>query len=98
MRRISFALTTPQFKARTKTVTRRLGWRDLQPGDELMAVEKCMGIKKGEKQKELGVIRVVSIRLERLDRMLEPEYGFVETKAEGFEKKLEEFLRRSKKH
>lgn len=26
-RNISFALTTPQFIARTKTVTRRMGWR-----------------------------------------------------------------------
>ena len=38
MRNISFALTTPQFKARTKTVTRRKGWLMLQPGDP---VQEC---------------------------------------------------------
>lgn len=44
-RNISFALTTPQFRARTKWVTRRLGWLFLKPGDTLMGVEKGMGLK-----------------------------------------------------
>ena len=48
-RNISFALTTQQFKNKTKTVTHRFGWHSLQPGDILCAIEKCMGFKKGEK-------------------------------------------------
>ena len=40
MRNISFMLTTQQFRNRTKTVTRRMGWWNLKPGDILMGVEK----------------------------------------------------------
>jgi hypothetical protein len=48
MRNISFSITRFQFCDRTKTVTRRLGWAKLKPGDVLMGVEKAMGLKKGE--------------------------------------------------
>lgn len=65
-RNMSFSLTTPQFKARTKTVTRRLGWAFLTPGDEVMGVEKAMGLKKGEKIKRLGLIRITDVRAEPL--------------------------------
>lgn len=63
---MSFALTTPQFLARTKTVTRRMGWSFLRPGDLICGVEKAMGLKRGEKLNRLGVIRVISIRPEPL--------------------------------
>ncbi len=69
MRNISFALTTAQFKARAKTVTRRLGWEYLKPGDHLMGCEKCQGLKAGEKIVRLGEIVVVSVRREPLDQM-----------------------------
>ena len=46
-RNMSFALTTEQFKARTKTVTRRFGWWFLKPGDVVRGVEKAMGLKPG---------------------------------------------------
>ena len=36
MKRISFSMTEPQFVDRTKTVTRRLGWRNLKPGEHLL--------------------------------------------------------------
>ena len=62
---ISFMLTTKQFRDRSKTVTRRLGWKKLRAGDILMGCEKCQGIKKGGLVK-LGLIRVVSVRLEPL--------------------------------
>jgi len=42
MRNMSFSMTTPQFKTRTKTVTRRLGWWFIQPGDLVYGVEKGM--------------------------------------------------------
>ena len=70
MKNISFSLTTDQFKARTKTVTRRLGWKTLKPGDILMGCEKCMGLKPGEKIVHLGRIRVVSVRRETLGKIL----------------------------
>ncbi len=79
MRRISYSLTTPQFLDGTKDVTRRLGWRALVAGDRLMAVEKAMGLKKGEKHVELGVVEIVSVRLERLDAIT-----LADVRREGF--------------
>ncbi len=62
MRLMSFQLTTEQVRNRTKTVTRRLGWRFLKPGTLLQPVVKCQGIPKGEKVEKIGhPIRVVSI-------------------------------------
>lgn len=66
-RNMSFAMTTEQFIARTKTVTRRFGWWFLAPGDVIQGVEKAMGLKKGETISPLGMIRVVSTRREPLD-------------------------------
>jgi len=67
-RNISFALTTEQFKNRSKDVTRRLGWKFLKVGDILMGCEKVQGIKKGELVR-LGLIRVVDVRRERLNQI-----------------------------
>lgn len=66
MRNISFMLTIPQFRARTKTVTRRNGWAFLKPGDLLMGCEKCQGLGKGGELVKLGAIRVKDVRRERL--------------------------------
>lgn len=85
MRNMSFALTTQQFKDRTKTVTRRLGWWNIKTGELLMGVEKSQGIKKGEKIVRLGVIRVVSVRKEQLGSMIDNViYGLEEIQKEGF--------------
>lgn len=98
MRNISFSMTTPQFIAGEKDVTRRFGWWNLKPGDRLRAVEKAMGLKKGEKMVSLGEIEIVSARAEPLNRMaLEPEYGAEEMRREGFPFGLRdpaEFVRR----
>jgi hypothetical protein len=59
-RNMSFAITTRQFRDRTKLVTRRVGWNFLLPGDVVCAVEKAMGLKKGEKIVPLGLIEIVS--------------------------------------
>ncbi|HZN46548.1 MAG TPA: hypothetical protein VFB71_02900 [Ramlibacter sp.] len=61
MRRMSFIYTQQQVRDRTKTVTRRLGWKTLQPGTELLAVSKCMGLKRGEQADILGKIRVKAV-------------------------------------
>lgn len=87
-RNISFAMTTAQFRAREKDVTRRWGWEFLlvaPPGLVLNGVEKAMGLKKGEKIVLLGRIALVSARRELLNRMiLEPEYGAEEMRREGY--------------
>lgn len=64
MRNMSFSATLEQMHDGTKTVTRRQGWVFLRPGDRLWAVEKVMGLKKGEKIKRIGMIEVVSVRRE----------------------------------
>lgn len=65
-RNISFALTIEQFRNQTKSVTRRLGWKFLRAGDILNGVEKAQGLKKGEKIKRLGQIRVTKVSREPL--------------------------------
>ena len=65
-RNMSFAMTTEQVNNRTKDVTRRFGWLFLRPGDKVCAVEKSMGLQKGEKIKRLCMIEIVSVRQEPL--------------------------------
>jgi hypothetical protein len=85
MRNISFALTTDQIRDRSKTVTRRLGWAALKPGELLCAVVKSQGLKKGEQVQRLATVRVVDVRREFLDRLTaDLDYGFAETSREGF--------------
>lgn len=80
MRNISFALTTDQVRNRTKTVTRRLGWKTLKPGTLLQPVVKGQGLKKGERVEKIGgPIQVVSVRRERLDAI-----EFADVRREGF--------------
>lgn len=67
-RNISFALTTEQFRNRTKTVTRRAGWKFLKAGDILNGCVKCMGLRPGEKIERLGQIRVVDVRRADIER------------------------------
>ena len=84
-RNMSFALTTEEIKNRTKTVTRRIGWGFLNPGDIVNACVKCMGLKPGEKVQRLAQIRIVRTRIEPLSRMIQqPEYGASEAAKEGF--------------
>lgn len=64
---MSFALTLSQMRAKEKDVTRRFGWWFLKPGDQVWAVEKAMGLKKGETIQRIGLIEVVSTRGEPLD-------------------------------
>lgn len=86
MRNMSFALTTQQIMDGSKTVTRRLGWLHLKPGDQLRPVRKCMGLRPGEKLDVLrDPITVVSVRREPLRAMTDDtDYGFREVALEGF--------------
>jgi hypothetical protein len=82
---MSFMLTTVPARTKTKTVTRRLGWWNLKPGDRVQQVVKGMGLKKGEKVERIHVIEIVSTRAEPLDRLTsEPLYGVQEVIREGF--------------
>lgn len=82
MRRMSFSATVPQMRAGTKTVTRRTPdtWTTLRPGDRLLAIEKGMGLKPGERQIPIRVIEIASNRVEPLHLIGQPG----EAQAEGF--------------
>ena len=86
-RNMSFMLTTEQVRNRTKTVTRRMGWKFLKPGDILNAVEKCQGLKKGEKVKYICQIRVLNVMQIYLWTMTYDELkkeGFPDMSIQGF--------------
>ena len=85
MRLISFSMTTPQFIAKTKDVTRRNGWWNTVDGQELMGCEKCMGLGPGGRAVRLHPIRLVKPINEKLRVMLDcPAYGEQECEREGF--------------
>jgi len=79
MRNMSFMLTQKQVYAKKKTVTRRLGWSFLRPGDQVMACEKCQGIKKGEK-----IVKISPIRITHVDKIPLWELDQLDCIREGF--------------
>jgi len=86
---MSFMLTIDQIKKRTKTVTRRLGWKFLETGDILNACVKCQGLRQGEKIERLCQIRVTDVQMESLDTIDDPTdipwaYSKTEATKEGF--------------
>ncbi|MCP3923020.1 MAG: ASCH domain-containing protein [Desulfobacterales bacterium] len=88
---MSFSLTTHQIENKTKTVTRRLGWDKLNKGDLIIAVEKCMGLNKGERHVKICTIKILSNRKEPLSL----DYiNSKECSLEGFpEKTPQEFIK-----
>ena len=56
-------------RARTKTVTRRLGWWFLKPGDFVMAVEKSRGRRAGEEMVRIAPIRILETGAESLKKI-----------------------------
>lgn len=66
-RLMSVALTERPVVERRKTVTRRLGWKFVKPGDRLTLCRKVMGRRKGEPLVRLAEVEVVDVRAERLD-------------------------------
>ena len=69
MRNMSFFLTTEQILNQTKTVTRRMGWYFLKPGDIIMACVKCQGLKKGEKIEKICQLKILNTRREHLSEI-----------------------------
>jgi len=85
VRNISFFLTQDQIRAGTKTVTRRLGWWDLKRGEDLCAVVKGQGLRKGESIERIRIIEVVNASPQSLRRMItHREWGDEEAAREGF--------------
>lgn len=70
-RLLSVMLTEPSVVDRTKSVTRRLGWRQLKPGDRLTLCRKVQGRRRKDGTVEplvrLAEVVVVDVRRERLD-------------------------------
>lgn len=84
MQNMSFAQTTDQIRRRTKTVTRRLGWLNLEPGTLIQAVVKSQGLKKGEAVQKIAVLRVVSVHRESMAAFLKRPDAVAECFREGF--------------
>lgn len=101
-RLMSVAYTEQAVRDRTKTVTRRKGWRFLKSGDRLTLCRKVQGRKPGEPLERLAEVEVVSVRREPLCAVAGP-YAFdqdggtiwPEVIAEGFpDMSPDEFMRR----
>lgn len=88
VRMMSFALTTDQVRARTKTVTRRVGWRHAKTGMMIRPVVQAQGIPKGGKVEWIDpawFITIVLAHREPLDQLVRiPAYGVAEMALEGF--------------
>ena len=78
-RLMAVSLTEHQVRARTKTVTRRAGWRMLHAGDQLTLCRKVMGRRHGEPLERIAAVEVVSVRRESLDAITPADVA-----AEGF--------------
>lgn len=78
-RLMSVAFTEDAVVARTKTVTRRNGWRFVKAGDQLTLCRKVMGRKPGEPLVRVAEVEVVSVRRELLSEITADEVAL-----EGF--------------
>ena len=93
-RLMSVAFTEQAVRDRTKTVTRRKGWKFLRPGDRLTLCRKVMGRKPGEPLARLAEVEVVSVERQPLRSIgsclchpwphNEGTYSAAEVKREGF--------------
>lgn len=82
---MAFSKTILQVRNRTKTVTRRIHKRPIILGAHYTAIEKGMGLKKGERITPICEIIPIDSRWEPLRRMIDDiEYGKQEVILEGF--------------
>ncbi|MEM7677351.1 MAG: ASCH domain-containing protein [Myxococcota bacterium] len=80
-------MTLPQLLAGQKTVTRRIGWRHLRVGQQVLAVDRVMGLKRGESPTILATIEIVAVREEPLDAIDQADCareGFAQMTPEAF--------------
>lgn len=66
---MSVSHTEEAVRDRRKTVTRRVGWRFLKPGDRLTLCRKVMGRMPGEPLVRLAEVEVVDVRREPLEEI-----------------------------
>jgi hypothetical protein len=78
-RLMAVSLTEPQVRDRTKTVTRRDGWRMLRVGDQLTLCRKVQGRRPGEPLVRIADVEVISVRREPLEAITAADVA-----AEGF--------------
>lgn len=87
-RLMSVSLTEDQVRARTKTVTRRFGWRMLAAGDRVTLCRKVMGRRHGEPLIRIVDVEILSVRREPLNAI-----DIDDLAAEGFAAmSIEEFI------
>lgn len=72
-RLMSVSYTEQAVRDRRKTVTRRLGWRFLKPGDRVTLCRKVRGRKPGEPLDRIAEVEVVSVRREPLFAITDEE-------------------------
>ena len=72
-RNISFMLTQEQFKNKTKTMTRRSGWRFAKAGEYLNGCKQCQGLKLGEKVEVIHPIFISKIWIEPLNAITQED-------------------------
>lgn len=86
-RLMAVSLTEAQVRTRTKTVTRRVGWRMLRVGDHLTLCRKVMGRKPGEPLERIAEVQVTHLCRERLGDITDDDVaaeGFPGDSPEGF--------------
>lgn len=66
MRLMSVSLTEQQVGERRKTVTRRLGWKDVRAGEQLLLFRKVLSLRLGEPIVRITRVEVVSVWREPL--------------------------------
>lgn len=76
---MAVSLTEQQVRDRSKTVTRRTGWKMLKPGDKLTLCRKVMGRRPDEPLDRIVDVEVVSTDRVRLDAITPADVT-----AEGF--------------
>ena len=79
-RLMSVALTEQAVRDRRKTVTRRLGWQVLKPGDRLTLCRKVMGRRTREPLVRVCDVEVVDVRREPLSNITDED-----VEREGFD-------------
>ncbi|MFE3447079.1 hypothetical protein ACFXNW_28940 [Nocardia sp. NPDC059180] len=78
-RLMSVSLTERQVRERAKTVTRRMGWRNVRQGERLTLCRKVMGRRRGKPLVRIVDVEVLAVRREPLDAITPDEVV-----AEGF--------------
>ncbi|MGV9838027.1 hypothetical protein ACWDUL_28035 [Nocardia niigatensis] len=82
-RLMAVSLTESQVRDRSKTVTRRMGWRNLRPGERLTLCRKVMGRRRADGRVE-PLVRIVDVEVLAVGRERLGAITPDEVVAEGF--------------